>query len=181
MDVPLNVAIHDMPHSEAIESLIRKKAEWLEKYYSPITSCRVAVNIAQKHQHQGKLYNIRVEVRVPGSEIVVTRDRNEDVNVAIRDAFDATKRKLQDWGRHQEGKTKTHEPLVHGRIVRLFPDEGYGFIFSDDGQDVYFNRDNCAHPSFEHLDINQRVHFIMVEGSDSLQAKRVTVERHAEE
>ncbi|MEC4683714.1 MAG: HPF/RaiA family ribosome-associated protein [Nitrospirota bacterium] len=181
MEIPLAITIQDMPHSTSIETLIRKKAAHLEKYYSPITRCRVVAGVTQKHQHQGKLYNVRIEILVHGSEIVITRDRNEDIYVALRDAFDAARRKLMDLGRIQEGKIKAHEPLSHGRIARIFPEEGFGFIFSEDGRDVYFNRDNCAHPSFEHLDINQHVHFLMEEGSEGPQAKRVTLEKHFEE
>ncbi len=181
METPVKIILQDMPHSDAIEGLIRKKAGHLEKYFSPIIGCRVVVDILQKHQHQGKLFNVKIELTVPGREIVITHDRHEDVNVAIRDAFDAARRKLEDFGRIREGKVKSHGPLASGRISRIFPDDGYGFIVSDDGRDVYFNRDNCSNPAFEHLDINQHVHFLIEEGEEGPQAKRVTLEKHGQE
>lgn len=174
MDIPLKIVVQDTEHSAALDDLIRKKADHLARYFPHIVGCRVAVDIPQKHSHQGKLFNVRVEVTVPGKEIVVARDRNEDVNVALRDAFDAARRQLEDWARRERGATKLHEPLVHGTIVRYFPEEGFGFIESEEGREIYFNRDNCVHPAFEKLDIGREVQFLVVEGSEGPQARRVT-------
>jgi len=89
---------------------IRGKVEKLEEFFKHITSCRVVVEVPHKHHHQGKQFNVRIDIGVPGSEIVVNRDHAEDIYVALRDAFDAAKRQLEDYARKIRGDVKTHEP-----------------------------------------------------------------------
>ncbi|MHB8535333.1 MAG: ribosome hibernation-promoting factor, HPF/YfiA family [Sulfuricaulis sp.] len=108
MQVPLQVTLKDMAQSEAVESRIREKTEKLGRFYDRIISCRVVVETPQRHQHQGKLYSVRIDLTVPGAELVVNRAQDEDVYVAIRDAFVAITRQLEDFARRQRGEVKTH-------------------------------------------------------------------------
>ena len=110
MQTPLQITIRDVEHSEALEAHIRGKVEKLEEFFKHITSCRVVVEVPHKHHHQGKQFNVRIDIGVPGSEIVVNRDHAEDIYVALRDAFDAAKRQLEDYARKIRGDIKTHEP-----------------------------------------------------------------------
>lgn len=110
MQTPLQITIRDVDQSEALEARIRSKAEKLEEFFKHITSCRVVVEVPHKHHHQGKQFNVRIDIGVPGSEIVVNRDHAEDVYVALRDAFEASKRQLEDYARKIRGDVKTHEP-----------------------------------------------------------------------
>jgi len=109
MQIPLQITIHDVEHSEALETHIRDKAKKLDEFFSHIMSCRVVVGVPHKHHTQGKQFNVRIDIGVPGSEIVVNRDHDEDVYVALRDAFDAAKRQLEDYARKHRGDVKTHE------------------------------------------------------------------------
>ena len=108
MQVPLQLTLKDMPQSEAVESRIREKTEKLGRFYDPIISCRVVVETPQRHQHQGKLYSVRIDLTVPGAELVANRAQDEDVYVAIRDAFVAITRQLEDFARRQRGEVKSH-------------------------------------------------------------------------
>ena len=110
MQIPLQITIRDIEHSEALETHIRGKVEKLEEFFKSIISCRVVVEMPHKHHHQGKQFNVRIDIGVPGSEIVVNRDHAEDIYVALRDAFDAAKRQLEDYARKIRGDIKTHEP-----------------------------------------------------------------------
>ena len=110
MQIPLQITIRDMEHSEALETHIRDKVNKLEEFFNHIMSCRVVVEMPHKHHQQGKQFNVRIDIGVPGSEIVVNRDHDEDVYVALRDAFDAAKRQLEDYVRKHRGDVKTHEP-----------------------------------------------------------------------
>ena len=103
MKIPLQITLRDIDASEAVEARIRDKAADLDRYYSQIVSCRVVVEMPAKHKHQGKAFNVRIDIGVPGSEIVVNRDQHEDVYVARRDAFDAARRQLEDYARTQRG------------------------------------------------------------------------------
>ncbi|MHB8744493.1 MAG: HPF/RaiA family ribosome-associated protein [Sulfuricaulis sp.] len=108
MQNPLHVTLKDMPQSEAVESRIREKADKLSRFYDRIISCRVVVESPQRHHHQGKLYSVRIDLMVPGSELVANRAQDEDVYVAVRDAFEAITRQLEDYARRQRGEVKTH-------------------------------------------------------------------------
>ncbi|MEW6354013.1 MAG: HPF/RaiA family ribosome-associated protein [Pseudomonadota bacterium] len=178
MQLPLQITFRDIPHSPAIEARIRKKAEKLESYYERIMGCRVVVETPQRHKHQGKLYQVRIDLTVPGAELVVNHNLNEDVYVALRDAFDAARRQLEDYARHQRGDIKTHDLPRHGRVTKLFPEEGYGFITSLDGDEIYFHRNSVIHPEFERLKTGMEVTFVEEQGKEGPQAVGVTVGKH---
>lgn len=102
MQVPLELSFRNMEHDESIEQRIREKVAWLEKFSDRITSCRVVVEKPHTHKSHGNLYHLRIDLTLPGKEIVVTRDpsdhhEHEDMRAVIRDAFDAARRQLQDF------------------------------------------------------------------------------------
>jgi ribosomal subunit interface protein len=174
MQLPLQITFRDLPRSEAVETEIREKVEKLNQFSDRIVGCRVTLGLIRKHKHQGRLYNVRVDLTVPGSEIVINRDRAEDLYVAIRDAFDHAKRKLEDYARRIRGDTKVHEEESRGRIIRLFGDEGYGFVQREaDGTEFYFHRFNVVHPDFDQLNIGDEVVFLEEAGAEGPQANRV--------
>lgn len=178
MKIPLQITFREVPHSDAIEAAIRDKAEKLDQFYDKIMGCRAVVGMIQRHQHQGKLFNIRLDITVPGGEVVVNRDKAEDIYVAIRDAFDHAKRRLEDYARRQRGDTKTHEMELHGRVARLFAEQDYGFIEAPDGKELYFHRYNVMHPDFNQLKVGDEVVFLEELAAEGLQANRVTVAKH---
>jgi ribosomal subunit interface protein len=113
MQLPLQVTFRGIPHSDAVEASIRRKADKLETFYPGIVSCRVVVEAAHHNHHKGNLYNVRIDIKVPQKEIVVSHRQHdqhahEDIYVAIRDAFDAAKRQLEDFARTQRGDVKSH-------------------------------------------------------------------------
>jgi ribosomal subunit interface protein len=110
MQIPLQITVRGMDHSDALETHIRDKSRKLEEFFDHITSCRVVVGVPHKHQNQGKQFNVRIDIGVPGSEIVVTRDHAEDVYIALRDAFNSAVRQLEDYARKLRGDVKTHQP-----------------------------------------------------------------------
>jgi ribosomal subunit interface protein len=103
MKLPVQITVRDVDASEAVESRIREKAADLERFHPGIMSCRVVVERGARHKHQGKPFVVKLDIGVPGSEIVVNRDEHEDVYVALRDAFDAAKRQLEEHARRQRG------------------------------------------------------------------------------
>ncbi|HVY54005.1 MAG TPA: HPF/RaiA family ribosome-associated protein [Gammaproteobacteria bacterium] len=175
----VQVTFRDIPYSEALEShIINDHAKKLSELYDQIISCRVVLAITQNRKHQGKLYNIRVNLAVPGKEIVVNRQENEDVYVAIRDAFNALTRQLEDYIRKRRGDVKTHDFPLNGFVARLFPDEKFGFIKGQDGNEYYFSATNIASTTFDHLTVGDTVRFLSEPSNDGLQARRITLEKH---
>jgi ribosomal subunit interface protein len=178
MQLPVQITFRDIARSEAVETAIQERVDRLDHFADHIISCRVMVGMIEKHKHQGKLFNIRVDLKLPGSEIVVNRDKAEDIYVAIRDAFDAAKRKLEAHVQRMRGEVQQHEAECHGRVARILPDQGYGFIEKADGTELYFHVFNCVHPDFEHLNIGDEVIFLEEAGGDGPQANRVSRGKH---
>lgn len=179
MQVPLDIAFHDIPPSEAVREAIREKAQKLETYFNRITSCRVVVESPHRHQRKGRLYRVRIDLTVPGSEIVVGRDRHdrhahEDVYMAIRDAFDAARRQLEDYVRRTRHEIKRHESSwSQGRVTKLFSEEGYGFITAPDGLEIYFHKNSVLDQGFDHLQIDSMVRYVQELGEKGPQASSV--------
>lgn len=112
MKLPLQIVFRDFPQSEAVEAAIREKAEKLEQFFDRIMGCRVTAGLVQKHPHQGRLHYVRIDLTVPGAELVVNRDKAEDIYVAIRDAFDHARRQLEDYASKRRGEVKNHRATV---------------------------------------------------------------------
>jgi ribosomal subunit interface protein len=178
MQSPLQITMRDLPHSDVLEDHIRQKVAKLESFYPHLVGCRVVVEVPHKHKHQGRKFDVRLDITVPGGELAVNRESDGDVYVALRDAFDAARRRIEDYGRRQRGDTKTHAPVFAGRVTRLVTDEDYGFIQTEDGRELYFHRDNLANGTFERLEIGSEVQFLEDAGAEGLQAKRVRSSRN---
>ena len=179
MQTPLEIVFQGMSSSFAIEERIRKEADKLERYHGRITACRVVIEAPHRRHEKGNLFNVRVELTVPGRPpIVVSRNptenrAHEEPYVALRDAFDAARRQLQDINRKLRGEIKQHEEPPRGRIVRLLPEDGYGFIERGDGIEVYFHRNSVIEGGFDRLAVGDEVRFAEEEGEKGLQASTV--------
>ena len=180
MLLPIQLTVRDISNSDALQATIRRKADKLQTYYKRITSCRVVVEIAQNHKHQGKLYNVRVDVTVPGKELVSTHKKHQDVYVAIREAFSVLGRQLEEHSRKRHGRVKAHNHINHGYVTRIVADEGYGFIEDLLGDQYYFSITNTAYPTFEKLMVGDSVAFVSESMSDGLQAHHVIREHEKE-
>jgi ribosomal subunit interface protein len=177
MRLPLQVTFRNIPPSEAIETHIKEKAAKLDRFYDRIMSCRVVVDRTQQRQRQGKLFGVRIDITVPRKELAVTREENEDVYVAIRDAFDAVCRRLEEHGRRERGDVKIHQGPQSGRIIRLFSDELYGFIETPDEREIYFHGNSVLNGDFVRLKVGTEVAFVEEQGTDGPQAARVSVSK----
>jgi ribosomal subunit interface protein len=110
MQIPLQISLHGIGSSDALYNAIRDKADALERYCDRITSCRVVLELASRHKHKGRHFSVRIDLKLPGREIAVTREHDEDLQVALREAFDAARRQLEDVVRVQRGDVKRHAP-----------------------------------------------------------------------
>jgi ribosomal subunit interface protein len=183
--LPVQITIRDIPGahngSRNLEDHIRTKSESLKKYYNNMTSCRIVVEYEQKHKHRGKLYNIRIDITVPGKELVTTKKSNEDVYVAIRDAFNAINRQLDNLSHKRHGRVKTHSIVMHGRVARILEEDGFGFIEGTDGNEYYFSVTNVKSPGFERLMIGDAVEYYPEPVNEGWQACHIIRERHQTE
>ncbi len=130
MQTPLQITFRGMDPSEAVADRIRERVERLEQFFDRVIGCRVTVEAPHHHHRKGRIYAVRVDVHVPGAELVVDhahheRHDHEDVYVALRDAFDAAERQLEDHARRRRGAVKRHELPADGGVVGVLPAEGH--------------------------------------------------------
>lgn len=180
MQIPLKITFRGLDPSDAIRARIEDRVDRLERFHDRITGCRVVVEASDRHRHKGHLYNVRVDVVVPGAQVAATRapskaQDHQDVYVAIRDAFDATERRLEDHLRRARGDTKNHAAQPHGRVIKLFPERDYGFIESSDGREVYFHRNAVTDDAYDRLRVGAEVRFSEIAGDEGPVASTVHV------
>ncbi len=180
---PLQITWRDVPKSEALEAEIRAKAEKLDAFYEKVMSCFVTVERSGARHHKGNLFRIRIDIRVPDKEIVVTRDpsenhAHEDVYVTVRDAFDAARRQLQDYARIRRGQVKQHDLHHAAKVLRVFPERDFGILGTPDGREVYFHRNALQNANFDSLAVGTEVAYVEELLDEGPQAKRVSVGKH---
>ncbi len=185
MQVPLEITFHNMDSSEFIEAKVRERVDKLERFASGrLIRCSVAVEAPDKGHHRQNLYHVRIEMSVPGKELVVSRDPGQtdahrDVYVAIRDAFSAAERQLAEHARVARHDVKTHEPpMLQGRIIRLFAE--HGFIATTDGREIYFHKNAVVDADFSDLGEDQPVALAIAHGESPAGPQATTVRRIGE-
>lgn len=196
MQLPPTITFRGIAPSESLEADIHRRIERLETYYAPIMGCRVLVEFAERHHETGRRFHVRIDLTVPGEELVVQHEASlhatakdtavarlskqsepqperKHVLVAIRQAFDSARRQLQDCARRQRGDVKTSLRPPRGRVVRLFPIDGYGFIEAQDGHEVFFQKNSVLNGAFDRVAVGSRVRFVEEAGDKGPQASTV--------
>ncbi len=179
MEIPLQITTRNLDLSEATKAELRKRAEKLDNFFDRITRCRVTVEVPHRFKKQAMNaleYNIRIDMTVPGREIVIKNRPDKDLDIAIRDAFDAAQRKLEDYVRKLRGDVKHHEGSPRGVVSSIFPEEGYGFLSGDDGREIYFHQNSVLEDKFRHLKVGSSVRYKEEMGQKGPQASTVAVE-----
>jgi ribosome-associated translation inhibitor RaiA/cold shock CspA family protein len=163
MQIPVQVSFKDVKPSDFIKTAIEKHVARLERFFPRIIGCRVVVEAKNRHGHKGTLYSLGIDLSVPGKEIVIGRSgpkdhAHEDIHVAMRDAFNAAARALEDHARHIRGDVKPHDLPLQGKVVALFLEDGYGFIATPDGDEVMFRRESLGNRDLSTLKVGDEVH-----------------------
>jgi ribosome-associated translation inhibitor RaiA len=102
------ITYRGMPHSPAMDARILELVAKLDDLHPRITRCHVVVDETDRHKTKGNLFEVHVDLHVPGSEIVATQKANLDAYVAISEAFEVVTRQLEDTVRRQRGDVKHH-------------------------------------------------------------------------
>jgi cold shock CspA family protein len=196
MQSPLQITFRNLTPSATIEKWVRTEADKLDSFYNRVMGCRVAIEVPHRHHRKGSPYHIRIDLKVPGEEIVVKREPSlshrarqlgeteikkhmelktphKNLRVAINDAFRAAGRRLQDYARRQRGNVKSHPSLQVARVGKILQDQGYGFLTSDDGRGIYFHKNSVLNGAFSHLKVGTRVSFVEELGDKGPQASTV--------
>ncbi len=170
MSADLEVVFKNMPRSEFVAARVHDEIAKLGRVFNRVMSVRVVVEAENRSRRHGDLFRVGIHATVPPRiSLDVTRagPRNhahEDVYVAIRDAFQAMRRRLQEHAQHMEGRVKTHEAPLHGRVIRLVGGENaHGFVAASDGSEVYFHRNSVSSNGFDHLEEGSEVRIVVAE------------------
>ena len=179
---------------ETIESRIQK----LETFCKPILSCRVIIEAPANHHRKGDPFQVRIDATLSDGKVVVkhaeslypgkrdpdseqlrkgretTSERN-CLMLAVRGAFSATRRKLQEHVRLRRADVKTHEPTLQAKVGRIFPEEGYGYLETPDGREIYFHANSVLGTPFKKLKTGIRAQFVEETGMKGPQASTVRI------
>ena len=180
MAVPVQVTFRDMPPSDAVTAHVERRASKLETFNDRIVKCHVVLEAPHRHHKHGKRYHVRIDMAVPGKELVISKnveEAKEDLHAAVDDAFGDAERVLEEHVRQlREGAgTKTHLRPPHGAVRRVFHDRGYGFIEAEDGREIYFHQNSVLGARFDKLSPGTKVRYAEEDGDKGPQASTVHV------
>lgn len=190
------VTFRGLDRSATLESEIHARVRKLARYYRSIIGCHVLVEFAQRHHETGNHFHVRLDLAVPGEDIVVAHDASlhataqdtdrersrkadepdperKHARVAVHEAFDIARRQLQDYARRQRGSVKVPVLQPHGHVAQLFPVDGYGYIEAEDGREVYFQKSSVLKNAFDHVTVGSEVSFVEAPGEKGPQASTV--------
>jgi cold shock CspA family protein/ribosome-associated translation inhibitor RaiA len=181
MQLSSKISFHGVEPSEFVEARVRERIERLSSRASDrIDRCDVVIEAPHHRKHKGDLYTVRIKMHALGQDLIVDRagpqdHSHEDVYVALRDAFDAAERRLDDCTRKREKTVKAHEVPPHGKVVRIFTQEGYGFVETSDAIEVYFHENSVVGSPFADLTIGDEVRVEMAVGESDKGPQATTV------
>lgn len=169
----IRISARNVELTDAIRTDIEKHAAKLEKYSTDITGGKITVEVPNRKKDVRKLYNVKLDIKVPGKEIVVRKKQSRDLYLAVRDAFFAAYRRLENWSKRRRGIIKYHEEMPTARITALYRDEGYGFIETPDGRQLYFHENSVLKKNFSRLRVGSPVRYVEEMGEKGPQASTV--------
>jgi cold shock CspA family protein len=180
MEIPLEISFRNVQPHPDIEARVRRRLAKLERLCDHIIRCRVAVERPNAHPDSGNPYRIRLELTVPPKhEIVVdegplANDLQTELPTVINNAFRAAERQVRRVVEKQRGQVKAHvEPTAF--VVRLFRDEGYGFVKTPEGREIYFHRNSVVERDWDRLEVGTQVRFVEEMGEMGPQATTVQI------
>lgn len=179
METTPQIDFQGMEPSPVYHQQILEHIQRLEDKYGRMTACRVVVEAPSGRHRTGGLYEVHIYLALPDErEVAVDRtphldERFQRFEFALSDAFSRAGRQLQDQVGQMRGKVKHHEEAPTGVVKRLMREDGYGFLESVDGREIYFHRNSVREPGFDHLELGVRVNFVEEEGAQGPQASRV--------
>jgi cold shock CspA family protein/ribosome-associated translation inhibitor RaiA len=180
MAMDVDISFRGMEPSPAAETQARRLVAELEQFSDRVSACRVVLEAGDRRHRQGGIFHVRIDLTVAGGRVDVNREpgrdhAHEDLHVAIRDAFDAARRRLQDHMRRLDNQTKRHEPPLTARVASLFAERDYGFLETAIGEEVWFHRDAVSGGDFYRLKVGDHVRYVLdpEEGDKGPQASAV--------
>lgn len=185
MQFPPEIAFRGFEPDQWLKETVQAEIEKLDDYFERIIGCRVMVELPHQRHEDGNPYHVRIELSVPGRNLVVNRSttarerERETQTSAVDEAFSAIRRRLEDYVRELRGDVKQKHEQAHGRVWRLYPGSAaggrYGFIRTPDGTDIYFHENSLLETGFDQVEVGAEVRFHEEQGDEGPQASTVRV------
>jgi cold shock CspA family protein/ribosome-associated translation inhibitor RaiA len=185
MKIQPEITYRNLDKSEAIDNLVHEKIAKLENICNYINSCHIAIEKIHDRPRSGSPYRVRIDLTVPpGHELAAEKNPGEGIqyqplDAVVRETFDAMRQQLvkltqlqrasEQSGRYEEAQEST------GLVTKLFREDGYGFLKTLDGREIYFHQNSVLHHDFDRLEIGTGVHFSLEEGEEGPQASTVKI------
>lgn len=185
MKIQTEITYRNVEKSEAIDNLVHEKIAKLENICNYINSCHIAIEKIHDRPRSGSPYRVRIDLTVPpGHELAAEKNPGEGVqyqplDAVVRETFDAMRQQLvkltqlqrasEQAGRYEEAQEST------GLVTKLFREDGYGFLKTLDGREIYFHQNSVLHHDFDRLGIGTGVHFSLEDGEEGPQASTVKI------
>jgi ribosome-associated translation inhibitor RaiA/cold shock CspA family protein len=187
MQEGVQITFLNMDRSEALERRVRERLARLQRHLGDVQACRVVLDSPHKQPHKGSL-GIHLSIAVPGKDIVVKREQrlteSDDHSITIiGDAFQAAERQLEDYLQQRRRQVKAKgSGTDYARVVRLYPEQDYGFIETHDRLSLYFTRNTVRDDLFDQLEVGSEVLYITSdqEGPMGPQASQVQLVKGGE-
>lgn len=181
MHQPLEIAFRKLEPSTALEAELRARFAKLARLCGRLIWCRVSVEALHKRHHTGIIYEVHIDMGVPGAELAVThaphkvqkKHASADIYTSIREAFQAAERQLKKYNRQRSGEFKRHDTEFFGQVAELHPEGEWGYLIDNTGQLLYFNRAAVLDGSFDALQRGDAVDYIAAEGESGPTAAKV--------
>ena len=184
MQTPIEIAFQHCEPSEEIRAEIARQVRRLERFSDRITSCHVTVAGPQTRHREGDRFKIDIRIAMPEHhDVIVTRTHGdaperEHPLVAVREAFDAAVRQIEDLAREtrdqvKDRQVKDHQAESHGRVTKFLAGEDCGFIETAEGREVYFHRNAVLGGAFDRLTVGSEVRFVEEQGVKGAQSSAV--------
>jgi ribosome-associated translation inhibitor RaiA/cold shock CspA family protein len=192
MQVPLEVAFHNIDSSDWAEQEIRERVADLEKIYARLTSCRVRVDQRAQNNNGTIPPVVHIELGIPGRpDVVVSHEpdhlmrkyQRPDLHKAINEAFRIAERRLVDLKEKRDGRTK--EPhhdgpnQALGQIAEMDPGGEFGFLLTKEGALLYSHRNAMLSGNFDDLRRGHEVYYVDAMGDTGPIASKVRVKKSA--
>jgi ribosome-associated translation inhibitor RaiA/cold shock CspA family protein len=191
MQVPLEIAFHNLEPSERAENEIRARVADLERIFDRLVSCRVRVDQRAKDLTHTIPPVVHIEVGIPGhGDVVVSHEpdhllrkyQHPDLHKAINEAFRIAERQLLDLKERLEGRTKVahhdSENQSLGQIAEIDPGVDFGFLLTKEGGLLYFHRNAVISRDFEDLQRGDEVYYVESVGDTGPTATKVRTKRN---
>ena len=190
MQVPLEIAFHNIDHSDWAEREVRARVADLEKLYDRLTSCRIRIDQRANNSNGTIPPVVRIELGIPGrKDLVVSHEpdhlqrkfQRPDLHNAINEAFRVAERRLLDLKQVREGRSKDahhdSENQSLGQIAEIDPAGDFGFVLTKEGGLLYFHRNALLTGEFDKLERGDQVHYVEDSGDTGPIASKVRVTR----